>query len=107
MFARLLELNIHIEKKPELLRKVKEEIVPILKKQVGYMDVLALENEFEPQKPFVITFWHTKLDIERYERDAYPRVRTILEPFLYVPPVVKFCKVEETLTGKMIEAVAA
>lgn len=107
MFARLLELNIRIEKKPELLRKVKEEIVPILKRQVGYMDMIALENEFEPHKPFVVTFWHTKLDIERYERESYPKVRTILEPFLYVPPVVRFCKVEETVTGKIMEPVAA
>lgn len=107
MFARLLELNIRIEKKPELLRKVKDEIMPILKKQVGFMDMMALENESEPHKPFVISFWQTRLDMERYERENFPKVRTILEPFLYVPPIVKFCKVEQTITGKIMEAVAA
>jgi heme-degrading monooxygenase HmoA len=107
MFARFLELNIRIEKKPELLRKMKEEILPILHKQVGYVHILALENEFEPNKPFVVTFWHTKMDIERYERETFPKVKQILEPFLYVPPVVKFCKVEETISEKLLENVAA
>ncbi len=107
MFARFLELNIKVEKKLELLKKMKEEIRPILKKQPGYVDILALENEFEPNKPFVVTFWHTKADIERYEKDTFPKVKQILEPFLYVPPVVKFCHVEETITEKWLETVAA
>ena len=107
MFARLMELNIRVDKKPELLRKVKEEIMPLLKKQVGYVDIFALENEFEPNKPFVVTFWHTKLDIERYEKETYPKVRMMLEPFLYVPPLVKFCKVQETISAKLLESVAA
>jgi len=107
MFARLLELNIRVEKKQDLLKKMKEEILPILKKQPGYVDILALENEFEPNKPFVTTFWHTKQDIERYERETFPKVKQLLEPFLYVPPVVKFCKVEETITEKWLETVAA
>ena len=107
MFARLLELNIRVDKKNELLKKMKEEILPILKKQPGYVDILALENEFEPNKPFVATFWHTKQDVERYERDAYPKVKQILDQFLFVPPTVKFCKVEKTITEKWLETVAA
>ena len=66
-----------------------------------------LENEFEPNKPFVVTFWHTKMDIERYEKETFPKVKQILEPFLYVPPVVRFCKVEETISEKLLETVAA
>ncbi|HET7440167.1 MAG TPA: hypothetical protein VFJ47_02610 [Terriglobales bacterium] len=107
MFARLLEMNVRIDRKPELMRKVKEEIMPILKKQVGFMDILVLENETEPHRPFVVSFWHTRLDMERYERENFPKVRTIMDPFLYVPPIVKLCKVEQTLTGKIMEAVAA
>jgi heme-degrading monooxygenase HmoA len=107
MFARFVELNIKVEKRLELIKKVKEEIRPILKKQPGYVDILALENEFEPNKPFVVTFWHTKTDIERYEKETFPKVKQILEPFLYVPPVVKFCRVEETITEKWLETVAA
>jgi heme-degrading monooxygenase HmoA len=107
MFARLLELNVRVEKRTELLKKVREEIIPTLKRQIGYMDMVVLENDLEPHRPFVITLWQTKLDMERYEKEAFPKVRAILDHFLYVPPLVKHCKVEETLTGKMMEAVAA
>jgi heme-degrading monooxygenase HmoA len=106
MFARFLELNIRTEKKPELLRKMKEEILPILHKQVGYVHILALENEFEPNKPFVVTFWHTKMDIERYERETFPKVKQILEPFLTEPMVAKVCKVDSTIPEKFITVAA-
>jgi heme-degrading monooxygenase HmoA len=107
MFARLLEFNVRVEKKPEFLKKVKDEVLPILHKQIGYAHIIALENEFEPNKPFFITFWHTKVDVERYEKETFPKVKQILEPYLYVPPVVRFLKVEETITQKLMEMVAA
>ena len=107
MFARLTELNIRVEKKTELFKKMKEDILPILRKQVGYVNIIMLENEFEHNKPFVITFWHTKQDIERYEKETFPRVKQVLEPFLYVPPVVRFCRVEKTISEKLIGTVAA
>src|SRR5438270_11507819 len=107
MFARFLELNIRTEKKPELVRKMKEEILPILHKQVGYVHILALENEFEPNKPFVVTFWHTRMDIERYERETFPKMKQILQPSLYFPPVVWFCKGEERFSPKLLDTLSA
>jgi len=105
MFARTLELNMKIEKKPEFTKKVREEILPILRKEPGFVDVLGLESETEP-KVFVVTLWYTKLDAERYEKATFPKGKQILEPYLTVPPIVKFYAVETTISEKFIESVA-
>ena len=46
MFARILDFEIKLEKKEEFLKVVKAEILPILKKQVGFLEVLP----FVPEK---------------------------------------------------------
>jgi heme-degrading monooxygenase HmoA len=107
MFARTLELNVRLEKKPEFLKKVRDEILPLVKKQVGYVDIIALDNEMEPTKPLVVTLWHSKTDVERYERDTFPKVKQILEPFLNAMPIVKFYAVETTISQRLLETVAA
>ena len=87
--------------------KTKAEIMPILNKQKGFVEILALENEIELTKSLIITLWQTKLDAERYEKETFPKVKQILEPFLTVPPVVKIFNVEETISEKMIHMVVA
>jgi hypothetical protein len=39
MFARTLELTVKAEKKPELIETAKVEILPILDKQVGLVQI--------------------------------------------------------------------
>lgn len=107
MFARVLEFTVKAEKKPEFIKKTKMEVLPILNRQTGFVEILALENEIELTKSLVITLWHTKLDAERYEKETFPRIKQIVEPFLTVPPVVKLFNVEETISEKMIHMVAA
>ena len=46
MFARILDFEIKLEKKEEFIKVVKNEILPILKKQVGFLDILP----FVPEK---------------------------------------------------------
>jgi quinol monooxygenase YgiN len=106
MFARLLELTSKPEKKFELIRTMKDEILPILKKYPGFVDVLAFEVENEPTKFVVISLWTNKIDVEKYEKEQYPKVKGILDPYLTLTPVVKFCKMEPTITQKVL-AVAA
>jgi hypothetical protein len=106
MFARMLELTLKPEKKFELTRKMNDEILPLLRKYAGFVDVLAFEVENEPTKFFTISLWTNKIDIEKYERDVYPKVKAILDPYLVTLPMVRFCKVDPTITQKVL-AVAA
>jgi heme-degrading monooxygenase HmoA len=106
MFARTLELTVKAEKKAELMARTKTDIMPILDRQKGFVNIFVFENEVELTKVLVTTFWQTKLDQERYERDAYPMIKHVIEPFLTTPPVVRLYRVEETIFRKLIAAAA-
>jgi len=106
MFARFLEMTIKPEKKFELTKKMKEEILPMLKKYNSFFDVLAFEVENEPTKFFTISLWNNRVDVEKYEKEFYPKVKAIFEPYLTTAPVVKFCKVDPTITEKFFAAAA-
>ncbi len=100
MFARLLEMTIKPEKKPELMRKMRDEVLPILKKYKGFVDTIPLEVETEPTKLYAISLWHEKLEAEKYDKENFSKVKAIYEPFLTMPIVVRPCNVDETFFKK-------
>jgi len=51
-----------------------------------------------------ITLWAEKRDAERYEREAFPKVQEILQPYLTTPPTWKLYTVETTLCEHFVNA---
>jgi|SRR6516225_6929729 heme-degrading monooxygenase HmoA len=107
MFARMLEFNVKPGKKAEFINKIETEVLPILKKQPGFIDVLALEGETEKVNVFAISLWHDKSDAERYLTNVYPKVKELFTPYLLTPPVVKFYTVNPKLSEGVFAAIAA
>lgn len=106
MFARFLEMTVKPEKKTELIKKMKEEVLPILRKYSGFVDVIPLEVETEPTRFYAISLWHEKLDAQKYEKENFARVKTMYEPYLTMPIVVRLCKVDESIFKKVITVAA-
>src|SRR6266566_9809414 len=108
MFARILDFQVKPEKKEEFVKVVKNEILPILRKQVGFLEVLPFFPEkMKEEKAISISLWATKQDAERYEKEFYPKVQEILKPYLVTPVVVRPYTVETTLCEHFVEALAA
>jgi heme-degrading monooxygenase HmoA len=107
MFARTLELTVKVDKKAELITRTQNQIMPILDKQKGFVNIFLFENDVDLTKMLVTTLWQTKLDQERYDREAFPKIKRIIEPFLTEPAVAKVYRVEETIYRKLIETAAA
>jgi hypothetical protein len=107
MFARIVEFVPRAEKKTEFLRIMKDEVLPILKKQVGFLDILALFPEMKNEKAVHITLWMEKRDAERYEKEVFPTVEDILRPFLTTPITWKLYNVESSLCEHFVNALAA
>jgi quinol monooxygenase YgiN len=101
MFIRFLEFTLKPGKKVELLRKIKEEILPILNKNNGFFDLLPWEVETEPTKLYVLSLWYEKKDAEKYEKEYFAKAKEIVEPFLIAPVVVKFGLVETAIPEKI------
>ncbi|HET7205145.1 MAG TPA: antibiotic biosynthesis monooxygenase [Terriglobales bacterium] len=97
MFARFLEIVPKMERKEEILKVVKTEILPILKKQPGFLEMLPFVPEVKSDKVVTITLWADKKDFERYEREIFPKIEQILRPFLSAPIQFKHYHLETTL----------
>jgi|SRR5579864_4655672 quinol monooxygenase YgiN len=107
MFVRVCELHITPEKKAELFRIVKEEIYPALERYDGFFDLIPLELETHPRKFFAVSLWHDERDAEKYQKECFPKIYDMLEPFLVAPITVKHGTIDETIPKKLVTAVAA
>jgi hypothetical protein len=107
MFARILEFVPRLEKKDELVRVVKNEILPIMKKQHGFLEILPFVPEVKHQEVLAISLWMDRKDAERYEKDWFVKVEEILKPYLASPITFRRYMVETTLCEHFERAMVA
>lgn len=107
MFARIVEFIPKPEKKEEFLKVVRNEVLPILKKQPGFLEILPFVPESKTEKMITVTLWTEQQNAKRYEREVYPRVEEILRPYLTNPVTFKHYNVETSLCEHFVEALAA
>jgi quinol monooxygenase YgiN len=107
MFARILEFVPKLEKKEEFINVMKKEVLPILKKQTGFLDILPFMPELKDEKMITISLWMERAHLERYEREALPKVQEILKPYLKTPITWKVYTLETTLCEHFVHALAA
>ena len=107
MFARIGEFIPKLEQKEEFVKVVRNEVLPILKKQTGFLEILPFFPETKTEKMITITLWAEKRDAERYEREMYPKVEGILKPYLTAPITFKHYNVETSVCQHFVEALTA
>ena len=107
MFAGILAFELKLEKKEEFVKALKDQVLPILKKQIGFLEILPFFPEkMKAGKVIAITLWTTRRDAERYEREFYPQVFDIMKPFLTAPVEVNYSNLETTLCDRFVDALA-
>ena len=84
-----VELVSKSGKSRELSSAINEKIVPILKKQAGFVDEIVLVSDAESNRILALSFWKTREDAERYQREQYNSVRETLRSLLEAEPVVR------------------
>ncbi len=107
MFARIVEFIPRAEKKQELVKVIRNEVLPILKKQSGFMELLPFFPEIKNEKVIAVTLWTEKVNAERYGREVFPKVEEILKPYLTAPITYKLYNVETTLCEHFVQALTA
>ena len=107
MFARIGEFIPKLEQKDEFVKVVRNEVLPILKKQSGFLEILPFFPETKTEKMITITLWAEKRDAERYEREIYPKVEGILKPYMATPVTFKHYNVETSVCQHFVEALTA
>ena len=80
MFTRIVECQVKPNKRDELKDRLRSEVLPLLQKQPGFVDLIGLVSENDPDKIVSISFWNNKQDAERHHRENYSRIVDLLKP---------------------------
>jgi heme-degrading monooxygenase HmoA len=105
MFTRTVEVTTQSGKAKELSNTLK--VLPILKKQTGFVDETVLLSDTEPNRVLALSFWNTKEDAERYHREQYPAIHEIVRSLLDAEPVIRTFNVDYSTTHRIAASKAA
>ncbi len=86
MYARLVKGQFKPGYFDFATRMLENEVIPLLKKQHGFRDEITFFNE-DMKEGYAISFWDEKTDLDKYEREVYPKVREKMAEAFENPPV--------------------
>ena len=107
MFTRVVELTSESGKAKELANTINEKVVPILKKQRGFVDETVLISDTEPTRILGLSFWNNKEDAERYHQEQYPKIHEMMKHLLETEPNIRTFDVHTSTTHRIVAGKAA
>ena len=107
MFTRVVEIRTKLGKTREFSAALNEKVMPILRKQPGFIDEITLISNTEPDRVLALSFWQSEADAERYHSEQYPTVNEILKPVLDLAPRIQTYDVDTSTTHHISKGKAA
>jgi quinol monooxygenase YgiN len=107
MFTRTVEVTAKSGKGRELANTINDKVLPILKKQTGFVDETLLVSDAEPDRIVALSFWQNKEDAEEYQRGQYPAIHDMVRHLLDAEPVIRTFNVDSSTTHKIAAGKAA
>lgn len=95
MFVRQVTAHFKPGKFDLLNRKLEDEVIPILRKQQGFRDELSFFDK-DKDEAVAMSFWDTKADAEKYQRDIYPEIYEKMSDALTDTPMVRSFEVSNS-----------
>jgi hypothetical protein len=100
MFARQITLQLKPNFATEFPVTFEKEILPLLRKQKGFLDELLLVTP-EKNELVAISLWDTKELADIYHREMYPKVEKLVEKYTVGTPIVKKFEAEYSTFHKI------
>src|ERR1051325_9435139 len=88
MYTRNVTIKLKGNCAPEFTRTLENDVIPVLRKQKGFKDEIALIAP-ERNEAVAVSFWDKKEDAETYNREKYQDVLKRLRKGVEVPPRVE------------------
>ena len=107
MFTRIVECQVKPNKRDELKDRLRSEVLPLLQKQPGFVDLIGLVSENDPDKIVSISFWNNKQDAERHHRENYSLIVDLLKPCLGSEPRIENFNVDTSTSYRIAAGRAA
>jgi quinol monooxygenase YgiN len=107
MFTRIVELTSKPGKNKQLADTIDEKILPILKKQKGFVDETVFVSDKEDNRVLAQGFWNTKEDAEQYHHAEYQKVYETIRHLLESEPVIRTFDVHSSTSHRIAAGKAA
>jgi len=107
MFTRVVELTSKSGKTRELCNTIDDKVLPILKRQTGFVDEIVIVSDAEPDHVLALSFWNTREDARRYEREQFETVQKTIQHLMEAAPVVRTFNVHTSTAHKLAAEKAA
>lgn len=107
MYTRTVELITKPGKVRELSDTINDKVLPILKKQPGFVNEAVLVSDTDSTRILGLSFWNSKKDAERYHREEYPNIKEILKHLLETEPAIRTYEVHTSTTHRIAAGKAA
>jgi len=95
MFVRQVYAHFKPDKFDLLSRRLEDDVIPLLKKQKGFRDELSFFDK-EKDEAYAMSFWDTKEDAEKYQRDVYPKISKKMEDAIVGTPKIRSFEVSNS-----------
>ena len=106
MFARKVSVRLRADAAGAFIQKMEDEIIPLLRKQKGFLDELTLISQ-GGKEIYAYSFWETSEDAERYDRTAFRHVTDLLTGLVEGALRVHTYMVANSTFHKLASAVAS
>jgi len=99
MFVRLVEVNTKPGKAKEVCSMLHDKVLSTVKAQTGFVDEIVLVSDAEGIR--AMSFWKTKEDSERYNREDFAKVNEMIQHLVHSKPKVHAFDVETSTCHKI------
>ena len=106
MFARKVSVRLKADAAGPFIRKMEDEIIPLLRKQKGFLDELTLISQ-SGKEIYAYSFWEKSEDADRYDRTNFRDVTDRLADLIDGPLRVHTYMVANSTFHKIATAVAS
>jgi uncharacterized protein (UPF0371 family) len=107
MYMLLIDGKINAGKKNEFVNAWQSQILPLLKKQNGFVDEILLFENATPQSCVGLCLWKTQADGEHYHREVFPKAKDFVQHLLNGAPAIRGFDVEAAETFRIAAGKAA
>ena len=107
MFTRIVELTTKPGKNKELSDTINDKVLPVLKKQKGFVDETVFVSDEDNDRVVALGFWNTKEDAEQYHRAEYQNVHEKIRHLLESEPVIRTFNVHSSTSPRIAAGKAA
>jgi heme-degrading monooxygenase HmoA len=107
MFTRIVECRTKKGKTDVVANKVRNEVLPTLQKQPGFIDLVALRDNKDDERIVCLSFWNSEESAERYQREHYDTIVQMLRSELKTDPTLETLQVEISTAHRIASSRAA